>query len=405
MEPVTKLKPDFYREVINESAGLKGYIVVHRQANGIATGGIRMAPNVTLDEIANLAYEMTMKYAFFKIKKDGAKAGITTSGLETDEQKKVLRKAFGEEINDLIGGGKYFPGQDLGTNAADLQEILFGAGIHFVKRKDEIDSAYFTAFTVYLTLREILSARNRNIKETSFIIEGFGKVGEHLAKLVFADGGKILGLSTVDGAVFDARGLDVIKMSNLKAEYGDRAVKQYDKDTEIPKEELFSREADVFIPGARPDSINPENAGDLKFKVIVPIANIAATQEVEQMLYKREIIFVPGFVSNAGGILSYYFSEQRFDNETVKDIILNGFSANVGRLIAEAKDRGRSIPDVARERCSHNMQLVEKERNMSFIEKTSLPRMLWMFYKFLAKVKADALLRKFAVKYITNRHF
>ena len=376
MESIAKLKPDFYREIENE-AGLKGYIVIDRQINGSATGGIRMAPNVTLDEIANLAHEMTLKYATFKIKKDGAKAGIVASGPDDSPEKRKLCKAFGVEIGDLVREKKYFPGQDLGIDSGDLAEVYSGAGIDALNRSSGIDSGYFTALTVYIAIVEVLYASDLNIKESTFIIEGFGKVGEQLAKLIMKDGAKVCGISTSYGAVFDPGGVDINKICELKKTHGDQLVLHYDKGKEIQKEELILKQADVLIPGARPDSINVHNFDQLKCKIIVPIANIAATEGVEHLLFGEGIIFIPGFVCNAGGILGYYFEEQGFDGKTAERILREGFPGKVKRLIALAREKGKSISEVSRDEALKNITGMRTEKTLPAIQKISPKKLLW----------------------------
>jgi glutamate dehydrogenase/leucine dehydrogenase len=287
VEPLVKLKPDFYKEINDPSVDLKGFVVIDKQINGCATGGIRMAEEVTLEEVANLAHEMTLKYGFLNIKKDGAKAGIVAPPGITQQKKKVICMAFGKAIQNLLKDNKYSPGEDLGINAQDLTDMLSGAGIYYAPDGHEINSAYFTALTVYLSVKELLQSQGSMIEGTSIIIEGFGKVGSYAARMFLRTKTRIIGISTQYGALFDEHGLAIEEIFRLKEQHGDSFIHFYRQDKRIKKEDLLLQRSDILIPGARPDCINPENVRALQAKNIVPIANIPATEEMEQELFKK----------------------------------------------------------------------------------------------------------------------
>lgn len=80
MESFLELKPSFHKEIRDERTGLRGFVVIDKNIHGSATGGIRFAADVTLDEVANLAREMTLKFAFLNIKKDGGKIRYCCTG-------------------------------------------------------------------------------------------------------------------------------------------------------------------------------------------------------------------------------------------------------------------------------------------------------------------------------------
>lgn len=405
MESITKLQPDYSREIKNPASGLHGYVVIDRQINGAATGGIRMASNVTLEEVANLAHEMTLKYATFKIKKDGAKAGIIAPDAITDEQKKEICMSFGKEIGPLIQSRRYFPGQDLGIHADDLAAVYAGAGINTAQRKSTLDSGYCTALTVYLAIREILRDANKPIQETTFVIEGFGKVGEHLAVLIMQEGGVICGVSTAHGALYDRNGIDIRRLRDLKRKFGDDLVCHYESATEIKKEELILKQADVCVPGARPDSITLDNLERLNCRFIVPIANIAATEAVEESLFQKGIIFVPGFVANAGGILGYYFEEQGFRRKSVEQILAKGFPLKMRALLKSAGQNRQSMATIARQQAAEHLKILRSEQESSLFKKLSFNRLIWVVCRMFNKVQLGTLVYPISLNYMINKHF
>lgn len=402
MESLSTLNPVFYKEIKDESIGLRGYIVIDKHINGLATGGVRMAEDLTLEEVANLAREMTLKFSFLNIKKDGAKAGIAASAQLPQEKKRELCLAFGRAIADLIKTHKYSPGEDLGINAADLSNILRGMGINTLKNNHVVKSEYFTALTVFLSAKSLFEYHNLELKDCSVIVEGFGKVAEQALKMFADANAKIIGISTLYGAIFDEAGLDIEEIIRLKKLYGDSFINFCRADTIIEKEALLEKTADILIPGARPDSINFKNVNKIRAKAVVPIANIAVEEEIENILFKRQVIYIPGFVSNCGGILGHFLNEQNFNNSEIELIIRNGFPEKLNRLIQESKEKNVPIAYLARKISSENLQNMELENKLSSYKKLYTKKVIWLLYKFFAKFKAGFCLKSYAKRYIQN---
>jgi len=405
MEPISKLKPEFCREFKDRETGLTGFVVIDRHLNGFATGGVRMSEGVTMEEVANLAHEMALKFALLNIKKDGAKSGIIAPPALTKEKKTELCAAFGRSISSLMTEKKYFPGEDLGINSADLSNILSGAGIDHIKEKNGIQSGYFTALTVFLSTQELLSQKGLEMKGVSVIIEGFGKVGEQAARLFTEAGARIIGISTLSGALFDKDGLDVEELCRLKKRDGDNLVDSYNKGKKMDPRSLFLQRTDILIPGACPDSINLVNIDEIQAGVIVPIANITATESIEHMLFEKGITYIPGFVSNSGGVLAYFISEQGFTNDEVEDIIKRCFRQKLRRIWQKANDNKEAFSCAARLAAAENIKYIELDNNIPKIKKLGIGRIGWFLYKRLTRLRLGWLLKPFARLYITKRIF
>ncbi|MBN2483744.1 MAG: Glu/Leu/Phe/Val dehydrogenase [Candidatus Omnitrophica bacterium] len=407
MEPLQKLGPVFYREVEDETTGLKGYLVVDRYLGGAGTGGIRLAPNISLVEVANLAYEMTLKFSFLNIRKGGAKAGFVLPGELSKSQKEALCRKFGEKIGDMLKSKKYFPGEDMGIDSDDLKVILSGAGIEKKSQKTSLKGEYFTALSVFLTAQEILKNEGKSFDQARIIIEGFGKVGGEAARLFSRAGAIITGISTIRGGIFDEAGLDIPRLIDLKKLYGDGCIDHYELAQKVSKEELLFKEADIVIPGARPDVITKDNVGRLKTKIIVPIANIAVTEEIENMLAQRNIKYVPGFVSNCGGILGYFLGEQGFDADAIEKIFHNGFSRKVRMLLKKAQKENISIAHAARAIARRNFELMSDKGKNSLFKKMNLGRIGYVACKKLKKknihIGTTFVMRAYMEKVLLNQ--
>jgi len=359
-EDIRSLKPAFHRVAGDPDSDFHGFVVIDSFVSGRGTGGVRCTEAVNLDEVARLAREMTFKFAFLHLPSGGAKAGLVAPpGISPEERLNHFHR-FGEAIGDLIREGKYVGGQDLGTSPADIEAIMSGAGVpvHPDSSESEIDSNYFTALTVFTTAQALLEARGQHLQNTSVLLEGLGKVGGHLIRLLRDAGAKVVGVSTLAGAIYNEKGFDVDDVLQARSESGDEFVTDFRHCEHLPSTELFLKPADLLIPGGGADSLNEQNVGRINARWIVPIANICASSEVEGKMYRSGIDFVPGFVSNSGGVFCWYLG--RLTRDAREGIIRDRFKARIGRLVQAADKSGRSIPDTARNIAHRNLMAAQR---------------------------------------------
>lgn len=354
------LNPAYQRVVGEPGSILHGFLVIDEFISGRGTGGIRCTANVTLNEVARLAREMTLKFAFLRLPSGGAKAGLVLPNDITDEDRERRCIEFGSAIADLIQQKKYVGGLDMGTTARDFELIMTGAGVapKVDHRSSGIDSNFYTALTVYASADALLHARNRSLRNTSVLVEGIGKVGSNLLRLFDAAGARIVGVSTLAGFICDDKGLQVDELLKLRNEFGDNFVTKVPGIPCQPPSELFEMEADLLVPGGGADSINENNLGKLKTRWIVPIANICASRAIENLMYERGIEYIPGFVSNIGGIFCWYLG--RLSPEARDALIRDGFKRKVSRLIAMADQESISIAEMARRLSETNLISMKK---------------------------------------------
>jgi len=312
--------------VFNESAvGMKGYLVIDNSAYGVPSGGIRMANGTSINEVIKLARAMTLKFCTYQMPVGGAKAGI--DGDPLDKNRSLLITSFAEAIGPLIRENQYYPGPDMGTYDSDIEKVLKIAGIPEkiprslgLKRKDIPIEELFTGYGVVYCIEKIYSNRKKHFtdimqdidkkEKPKIILEGFGKVGTGVVMRLNELGFNLVGLSTIEGAIFDEDGLDINKLLELKKIYGDELINQYKSKNiiKVVKEKLFDLSSeyqiDFLIPGARPYSINKKNIDKINVKAIVPAANIPYAPGIIDILQDRKIIAIPDFVSNAGEVLA-----------------------------------------------------------------------------------------------------
>ena len=353
-----------YQEIIDlQDRDASAFVVIDSDLGGGGTGGIRMGESVTLEEVASLAHEMSLKFAWLNIAKGGAKSGIAYTGELSVERKNRLLAEFGKSIAGLLESRAYIPGMDLGIGPQEMAAILSAAGSPTSATTDssDIDSNYFTALTVFVALKTLLEKRGERLSEARVLIEGVGKVSTHLMRLIVATGAGIVGVSTIEGSIYYADGIDIEELLRLKDMHGDHCISEYAGQPPAPAEDLYLQPADVLIPGARPNSINEENVDSIVARFVVPIANISASPEIETRMHNREISYVPGFVSNSGGIFCWYLA--RLSDELRESIIRNGLSSKIHKLILHA-DRARlPIAKLARLQANKNAGRMARENS------------------------------------------
>ena len=355
-----------YQQIIDlQDDAASGFVVIDSYLGEGGTGGIRMGESVTLDEVAGLAHEMTLKFAWLNIARGGAKSGIAYTGDLSAERKSRLLEEFGKSISDLLESGDYVPGMDLGVGPQELEVVLSSAGYRSdtTATTSGIDSNYFTALTVFVALKTLLESKGESISGTRVLVEGVGKVSTHLMRLIVAAGASVVGVSTIEGSLFDADGIDVERLLELKEAHGDHCIIQYAGRPPDPPEDLYLQPAQALIPGARANSINSSNVDSIIARYVVPIANISASPEIEARMHNRGISYIPGFVTNSGGIFCWYVA--RLSAELRENIIRNGLGGKIRKLVSEADRAQLPISELARAQAKKNARRMARERSSS----------------------------------------
>jgi len=315
--------PEKIISINNPSVGLNGVLVIDNSIYGIPAGGIRLAPDITVDEMIRLSRAMSLKFCAYRLKIGGAKAGIC--GDPSDIEKKgILLTAFADQIAPFITNDVYYPGPDMGTNDYDLLKMFKVMGVPNLapnpiglNKLGVPVEELFTGFGVVNCLEtfynylEKLTETKRDISiKPKIILEGFGKVGTAIAIALKEMNYTLTGLSTLKGAIFDEEGLNIEILLKLKHQYGDDLVNHYESKNllRITKESLFDLSSeyktDFIIPGARPDVINKNNVEKINAIALIPAANIPYEKGTTEILKERGIIAFPDFVANAGEILA-----------------------------------------------------------------------------------------------------
>lgn len=282
--------------------GLEAFVVVDNVACGPAIGGIRMAADVTLSEVARLARAMTLKNAAAGLAHGGAKAGIVADPALPSAQKEKLVRALAHAIRELTD---YIPGPDMGLNEESMawvhDEIGRVVGLPRVLGGIPLDEIGATGFGLAVAAEVAAPRAGIDLRSARVAVQGFGAVGIHAARFLSQRGATLVAASDSGGAVLNARGLSVDELSAHKR--SGRSVATFAKGAAIAGEDLVGVECDIWIPAARPDVLSEQNVDRLRARLVLQGANIPATHEAERRMHERGVVNVPDFIANAGGVI------------------------------------------------------------------------------------------------------
>jgi glutamate dehydrogenase (NAD(P)+) len=297
-----ELGPAKVVQIYEPSAGLKASLIIDNVAAGPSIGGVRMAPDVTLDECYRLARAMTFKNAAAGLPHGGGKAVLCGDPKMPKRDKEHLIRALACALKSLE---EYIPGPDMGTNEECMawikDEINRAVGLPRELGSIPLNDIGATGWGLRHAA-EVAAARcGFSLDGTRVVVEGFGSVGRHAARFLAAEGTVLVAAADSRGAVHDPDGLDVDALIVLKEE--GRSVADYANGTRSPPDGLIDVECEIWIPAARPDVIREDNVHRLKAKIVLPGANIAVTAGAEAILHQRGVLCMPDFIVNAGGVI------------------------------------------------------------------------------------------------------
>jgi glutamate dehydrogenase/leucine dehydrogenase len=300
-----------------------GFVVVDNLARGRGLGGVRMAADVTVDEIYGLAHAMTMKSAAAMLPLGGAKSGLCVDPrlLAADPaSKRALMERFADALWSIP---EYIPGPDMGTNEADMQAIYEafsgrngaphhgrgGVGRPPAQGGFPLDEWAITAHGLYAaavaTEQHLADFR---IKDSSVIIQGFGNVGAPIAEKLAAAGARIVGASDINAGLYQPGGLDVPALLAARnrrdglAGYAGPVKERFDGEH---LDRLIELPCTMLVPAARPHVIHPGNAPHIHTRIVLQGANNPADLVSEYYLqHRRGVVSLTDFIVNSGGVIA-----------------------------------------------------------------------------------------------------
>jgi glutamate dehydrogenase (NAD(P)+) len=322
----------------------KGYRSQHNAARGPYKGGIRYHPNADLDHTRALGMLMTWKTALADIPFGGAKGGVAVDprGLTRGELNRLTRR-YTMSIHHVIGINRDIPAPDLGTSAQTMAWIMDAYGsLHghtpgiVTGKPVELGGSLGRneapgRGAAVVSCNAIVDAGG-DVANSTVAIQGFGAVGSAAARTMYDRGAAVVAVSDVDGAVFNASGLDIPGLQKIVENGG--SVGDYPDADPIASDELLALECTVLIPAAIEDVITAENAASIKAQIITEAANRPTTTEADHILNDAGIAVIPDILANAGGVIASYFEWAQ--NVQVFNWTLERVNDGLDRMIHEA---------------------------------------------------------------------
>ena len=324
-----------------------GFRVQHNFARGPAKGGIRYAPDVTIDEVRALAAWMTWKCAVVNIPFGGAKGGVICdpSQMSRGELERMTRR-YTAELIDFIGPERDVPAPDMNTNEQTMAWVMDTYSMH----ARHTVTAVVTGKPIELsgsqgrreaTGRGLLFVINEAVKKlgmkrenTRVVIQGSGNVGGTAARLMSETGYKVVAISDIHGGIYNPKGLDIPDVMSYMASH--KTFERYQKAEPVSNHELLEIDCEVLLPAATENQITSHNAHRIKCKILAEGANGPTTAAADDILESKGVFVIPDILANAGGVTCSYFEwvqdrmgyfwKEEMVNERLKDIMVASFN-------------------------------------------------------------------------------
>ncbi|MEY4167230.1 MAG: hypothetical protein RIR52_1054 [Acidobacteriota bacterium] len=323
-----------------------GYRVQHNFARGPAKGGIRYAPDLSLDEIRALAAWMTWKCAVINIPFGGAQGGVICdpTRMSRSELERLTRR-YTAELIDVIGPERDVPGPDLNTNEQTMAWIMDTYSMHArhtvtsvvtgkpVDISGSLGRQEATGRGLLVVINEAAKKFGLRPADTRVVIQGCGNVGGSVARLMHESGYRVIAISDIHGGIYNPGGLDIPDV--LGYLHTHQTLENYPQAEPISNHELLELECEALIPAATENQITSQNAPRIRCRILAEGANAPVTDAADEILERNGIFVIPDILANAGSVTCSYFEwvqarmgyfwKESLVNERLADVMTAGF--------------------------------------------------------------------------------
>ena len=327
----------------------EGYRVIHSNILGPSKGGVRYDMGVNLDEVKALAAWMTWKCAVVDIPYGGAKGGIRCNPRQMSSGEiERLTRAYTQEMINIFGPDRDIPAPDMGTGPNEMAWLM-----------DEYSRAHGMTVNAVVTGKPLVlggslgrtEATGRGVMVSAFAameklkinpyratvaVQGFGNVGSFAALLMEERGCKVVAISDVSGAYYNAEGINIKEAVNYRTA-NNGSLEGFSGGDKMDGEELLTLNVDILVPAAMEDVITIRNADRIQAKLIVEGANGPTSAKADDIINSKGILVVPDIMANAGGVTVSYFEwvQNRLGYKWTRDRV----NRRSDRIMKDAFDR------------------------------------------------------------------
>jgi glutamate dehydrogenase (NAD(P)+) len=294
-----------------------GYRVQHNVARGPAKGGLRYHPTTDLDDVRALSMWMTWKCALVDVPFGGAKGGVACDPRQLSAKElEAITRRFAHELSPIIGADIDIPAPDVGTSAQTMAWFMDALAVQGVARPavvtgkpiglgGSLGRADATGQGVVHTLRDAVRRGGFELSGARVAIQGFGNVGEATARLLHAEGARIVAITDVGGGVRDDAGLDIARLRRFMEETGSIAGAPGTRP--IDNETMFESDVDILVLAALEGQLTGANAGRVRARIVAEAANGPTTPEADPILAANGVVVIPDILCNAGGVVVSFY--------------------------------------------------------------------------------------------------
>ena len=300
----------------------RGYRVQMNSAIGPYKGGLRFHPSVNLSILKFLAFEQVFKNSLTTLPIGGGKGGsdFDPKG-KTDNEVMKFCQAFMTELYRHIGPNIDVPAGDIGVGGREIG-YLFG---QYKRIRDAYDNGVLTGkgltyggslarteatgYGLLYFVKNMLDAKNISLKDKVVVISGSGNVATYAIEKAQEFGAKVVTCSDSNGYVYDANGINVATVKEIKEVHRGRIKEYVNYHPEAEYHEgcsgVWGVKCDIALPCATQEEINLDSAKKLVAngcKVVGEGANMPSTLDAIDYFLKNGVLFAPAKAANAGGV-------------------------------------------------------------------------------------------------------
>jgi len=371
--------PEYALTVHDPTLDMTGYLVIDNTALGPGKGGLRMTPNVSMQETFRLARVMTWKNALADIPFGGAKSGIVwdQSGNQNEKEKQQFIESFARAVKRFVPD-KYISAPDINTGEEEMKWFVeavnswraatgkpadFCTGDTLERMCGLPHELGSTGFGVAHSVKTAWEMMDRSIENATVAIDGFGNVGRHAFRYLEDMGAKIVAVSDSGGGIHNESGLD---RESLESASADGSVSDSPDGTVIPNTDIFALDVDILITASISDVIHKDNQESVQADLIVEGSNIPMEEGIENNLFDRGITIIPDFAANAGGVISSYAEYEGFDEAKAFDLIEEKVTKATKNIMEKTQENNVYPREAGLEIARARIKEAQKEREYTF---------------------------------------
>jgi len=342
----------------------KGFRVQFNSAIGPYKGGLRFHPSVSLSIIKFLGFEQIFKNSLTSLPIGGGKGGsdFDPKG-KSDREVMAFCQSFMTELFRHVGENTDVPAGDIGVGGREIgymygqykrltnrsEGVLTGKGLTYGGSLARTEA---TGYGLVYLVDEMVRKHGKTLEGKIILVSGSGNVAIYATQKAQALGGKVVALSDSNGYIYDAEGIDLDAVKEIKeikrgriSEYKNYRPKAvYTEGTGI-----WNIKCDVALPCATQNELNEQDAKTLVKNgcfAVAEGANMPSTLEATEVFLQNKVLFAPGKAANAGGVatsalemsqnsmrISWSFEEV---DQKLKSIMVNIYN----NIAAAAKEAG-----------------------------------------------------------------